>query len=102
MSIHDILTVLAALAGVIVMILLVRFGTRFIGLVPRRTSAQGALSLEASLPIDPRRRLSLIACQGHRLLLLTGGPSDILLGWLPPTPLPLSQPSPPPPLGNVP
>lgn len=96
MSIHDILTVLAALAGVIVMILLVRFATRFIGMAPRRSSPQGALSLEASLSIDPRRRLSLVACRGHRLLLLTGGPSDVLLGWLPPSP-PLSS-LPPPPL----
>jgi flagellar protein FliO/FliZ len=84
MSIHDILTTVAALAAVIVMILLARFGTRFAGLVPRRGPTGSALSIDASLPLDPRRRLNLIGCQGRQLLLLTGGPSDVLLGWLPP------------------
>jgi flagellar protein FliO/FliZ len=92
MSIHDILTVLAALAAVIVMILLARFGTRLVGLARRRGLPHGVLSLEASLSIDPRRRLSLVDCQGHRLLLLTGGPSDLLLGWLPPSGPPPQQP----------
>ncbi len=84
MSVHDILTTLAALAAVIVMILLARFGTRLVGLVPRRSPTGSALSLDASLSIDPRRRVSLIGCQGHQLLLLTGGPTDVVLGWLPP------------------
>ena len=84
MSIHDILTTLAALAAVIVMILLARFGTRLVGLVPRRSPSDGALSLDASLSLDPRRRLSLVGCQGRQLLLLTGGPTDVMLGWLPP------------------
>ena len=84
MPIHDILTTVAALAAVIVMILLVRYGTRFIGLMPRRTLPHGTLTLKASLSLDPRRRLNLISCQGHQLLLLTGGSSDLFLGWLPP------------------
>ncbi len=85
MSIHDILTTLAALAVVIVMILLARYGAGLVRLVPRRGGPTGGvLSLEASLSLDPRRRLSLIGCQGHQLLLLTGGPTDVLLGWLPP------------------
>ena len=83
MPIHDILTTLAALAAVIVMILLVRYGSRLVGLMPSRAAPHGVLSLEASLALDPKRRLSLIDCDGHRMLLLTGGPSDVLLGWLP-------------------
>ena len=84
MSIHDVLTTLAALAAVIVMILLARYGAGLVRLVPRRSPTSGVLSLDASLSLDPRRRLSLIGCQGHQLLLLTGGPTDVLLGWLPP------------------
>ncbi len=84
MSVHDILTTIAALAAVIVMILLVRYGARFIGPVSRRAPSHGTLTLNASLPLDARRRLDLIGCQGHQLLLLTGGPTDIFLGWLPP------------------
>ncbi len=86
MSVHDLLTTVAALAAVIVMILLARFGTRFIGLLPRRGMTQGALSLLATLPLDQRRRLTLIGCQGRQVLLLTGGSSDVVLGWLPSDP----------------
>ena len=86
MSIHDILTTAAALAAVVVMILLARFGTRFVGLVPRRGMTQNALSLLATLPLDQRRRLTLVGCQGRQVLLLTGGSSDVVLGWLPPQP----------------
>ncbi len=83
MATHDILTTAAALAAVIGMILLARFGSRLVGLAAPRTHHQGALSLDASLPLDPKRRLCLIGCQGRQLLLLTGGTSDTLLGWLP-------------------
>lgn len=88
MSIHDILTTLAALTAVIIMILLIRFGSRFIGVIPRRPATHGILTLEASLSLDPKRRVNLIGCQGRQLLLLTGGNSDLFLGWLPPTPPP--------------
>ena len=84
MSIHDILTTVAALAAVILMILLIRFGSRFIDVIPRRTANHGTLTLEASLSLDPKRKLRLIGCQGRQLLLLTGGHSDLFLGWLPP------------------
>ncbi len=86
MSLHDILTTAAALAAVIVMILLARFGTRLIGFMPRRGMSQNALSLLATLPLDQRRRLTLVGCQGRQVLLLTGGASDVVLGWLPPHP----------------
>lgn len=83
MSVHDILTTVAALVAVILMILLVRYGTRFIGLIPGRVPPHGALTLRASLSLDQRRRLNLVSCHGHQLLLLTGGPTDLFLGWLP-------------------
>ncbi len=84
MSVHDLLTIGAGLAAVILMILLARYGTRFTGLLPRHGQKQTLLSLRASLPIDARRRLTLIDCEGRRLLLLTGGTTDVMLGWLPP------------------
>ncbi len=83
MPIHDVLTAAAALAAVVGMILLVRFGSRLVDLQRPRASTNAALSLQASLSLDAKRRLCLIDCQGQRLLLLTGGPSDTLLGWLP-------------------
>jgi flagellar protein FliO/FliZ len=33
--------------------------------------------------LDGRRRLVLVSCDGRTLLLLTGGPQDVVLGWLP-------------------
>ncbi|WP_428376587.1 flagellar biosynthetic protein FliO [Lichenicoccus sp.] len=83
MSVHDLLTIGAGLAAVIIMILLARYGTRFTGLLHKHGQQQTLLSLRASLPIDARRRLSLIDCDGRRLLLLTGGTTDVMLGWLP-------------------
>lgn len=45
-----------------------------------------ALRLEQVLPLDPRRRLLVVQCGSRRLLLLTGGPADLSLGWLPDEP----------------
>jgi flagellar protein FliO/FliZ len=36
-----------------------------------------------ALPIDARRRLHLVACDGGSVVLLTGGPVDLVVGWLP-------------------
>ena len=68
MSIHDLLTIGSGLAAVIVMILLVRHGTRLTGHLARRGKAQTMLAVRASLAIDGRRRLSLVECDVHRLL----------------------------------
>ena len=83
MHIHDILTVGAALAGVIGMILLARYGSGFVGRVAGRPRAPGVLTLDASLSLDPKRRLCLVGVHGRQVLVLTGGSSDVLLGWLP-------------------
>ena len=71
MPLHDVLTTLAALVAVLAMILLAKFGARLVGLAPGHGAPQG-----------------LVRGQGQRLLLLTGGPSDVMLGWLPASPAP--------------
>ena len=85
MRLHEILTIGSALVAVVAMILLVRVATRLLGPMTRGGAGQDKLALQATLALDPRRRLSLIRCEGHQLLLLTGGGADILLGWLPGT-----------------
>jgi flagellar biogenesis protein FliO len=35
-----------------------------------------------ALPLDQRRRLHLIRCDDRHVLLLTGGGSDVVVGWL--------------------
>lgn len=42
----------------------------------------GALMLEQALPLDARRRLCLVRCEGRRVLLLVGGSQDLVVGWL--------------------
>jgi flagellar protein FliO/FliZ len=42
------------------------------------------LAVQEILPVDGRRRLFLIRCDGREVLLLTGGTQDAVIGWLPP------------------
>ena len=67
-----------------------RFGIRRAG----RRGGSGPLALEASFALDPRRRLHLLRCGDRQVLLLTGGPQDLLLGWLPPSAPPATCPGP--------
>jgi flagellar protein FliO/FliZ len=39
--------------------------------------------VETAIMLDARRRLWLVRCDGRRVLLLTGGPADLVIGWLP-------------------
>jgi flagellar protein FliO/FliZ len=74
----------AALAGVVALVLLLQRGARAWRLPARRGGVPGRrLALEETLALDPRRRLHLIRCGERRLLLLTGGGADVAVGWLP-------------------
>ena len=48
-----------------------------------RTGARRRLAVQEVLPLDPKRRLVLVRCDGRDLLLLTGGAGEVSLGWLP-------------------
>ncbi|HET9018240.1 MAG TPA: flagellar biosynthetic protein FliO [Acetobacteraceae bacterium] len=76
----------AALAGVVALLLLLRVvlprlprSLLPVAIAPARG---GVLAVEQVLALDARRRLVLVRCGGRRLLLLTGGPQDMTLGWL--------------------
>jgi len=45
--------------------------------------ARRRLAVQEVLPLDPKRRLVLVRCDGRDLLLLTGGAAEVSLGWLP-------------------
>ncbi len=75
-----ILSALTALAGVIGLILLVG---RFVRTQPLTRRGAGALAAREILALDQRRRLHLVRCAGREVLLLTGGPQDVVVGWLP-------------------
>lgn len=73
--------------------LLVVLGLIWVGAYALRAARQGVpgttghkLAIHAVLALDPRRRIYLIACEDRRVLLLTGGGADVVLGWLPPEP----------------
>jgi flagellar biogenesis protein FliO len=74
---HDVLTGIAALAGVLGLIWLAHYLARRTSL-PRAAEA-GRLRILQSLAIDPRRRLVFLECDGAPILLLTGGPEDLIL-----------------------
>ena len=48
------------------------------------SAAPGRLAIRSVCPLDARRRLILIACDGREALLLSGPLGDQFLGWLPP------------------
>ena len=81
-----------ALAAVLALIWVVATILRRTGLAARaglqpvvRGGSGGApqLAREATLVLDPRRRLHLLRCADRQVLLLTGGAQDLSLGWLP-------------------
>lgn len=74
------LTAAAALAAVVALVLAAGRLAPRLGFAIRR--GNGALRLEESLALDPRRRLHLVTCGNRRVLLLTGGGADVVVGWL--------------------
>jgi hypothetical protein len=80
-SLTTLLTSAAALAGIVGLILLA-------GRLLRRATWVGAnsparsLLLKDTLVLDARRRLHLVQHGDRAVLLLTGGETDIVVGWL--------------------
>lgn len=72
-----------ALAAALMAIPAIRY-LRVRGLAPA-SRTQRLLVLQETIALDPRRRIHLVACDGKRIVLLTGGPQDLLIGWLPET-----------------
>lgn len=83
MPTSELLTILAALAAV----LLLAFGSaraiRWTGMTgfALRPARPNPLALEAVLSVDPKRRLVLVSCRGRNALVLTGPGGDTFLGW---------------------
>jgi flagellar protein FliO/FliZ len=49
----------------------------------RFVTTQGKrLEVIESLPLDQRRRMLVVRCDGRELLLLTGGAQDFVVDWL--------------------
>lgn len=81
MNFETLIVAMAALALVLGMVLLAQRAARWGGLVPR---GGGRLALVEAISIDPRRRLTLVRCDGRHVLVLTGGGQDVVVGWIEP------------------
>lgn len=80
-SATTILTAAVALAAVLALIFIAGRLARFGGIAQRSTGTR-ILVVQDMLHLDQRRRLYLISCEQRRVLLLTGGPQDRVVGWL--------------------
>jgi flagellar protein FliO/FliZ len=86
------LLAVVALAAVVGLILLARHAVPLLpGLARmaargggRGPAPRGGLALEQALALDARRRLLLVRCGTRRVVLLTGGPQDVVVGWMDP------------------
>lgn len=82
-SLQTILMAGAALGAVLGIIVLAGRGARVLRL--GQPAAGRRLVLGESLALDRTRRLQLVSCDGRECLLLIGGGSEQVVGWLPPT-----------------
>jgi flagellar protein FliO/FliZ len=78
---NSLVSIAAALAAVLVLIWLASRVARFGGMA-RRPAGGGTLSVQDVLALDARRHLHLVKCDDRRVLLLTGGAQDVVVGWL--------------------
>ena len=74
-------TAFISLAAVIGLVVLAGRMARATGLVKSRQGQR--LALRETLQIDRSRSLRIVSCDGREVLLLVGGGSDAVLGWLP-------------------
>ncbi|HEX3402764.1 MAG TPA: hypothetical protein VHT74_20820 [Acetobacteraceae bacterium] len=79
-SVATLLTAVAALAAVLALIWLAGRMARFGGMA--RRPVNGMLTVQDVIALDSRRRLHLIKCEERRVLVLTGGTQDVVVGWL--------------------
>jgi len=75
------LSALAALLIVLGLIWLASRGARIAGFTPRLAKGR-VLRVQDCIALDSRRRLHLVACGERDVLLLTGGGTDIVVGWV--------------------
>lgn len=81
-SIGTLLSAALALAAVLGLVLLAARALRGAGLAGFRTSSR--LALRESLALDRSRSLRIVSCDGRELLLLVGGGTDVVIGWVAP------------------
>ena len=79
------LKALAALGAVVLLAAVALRALRAATGAAKPGAGRRRLIIQEVLPLDPKRRLVLVRCDDRDLLLVTGGATDVPLGWLPPT-----------------
>jgi len=79
----SLLTTALVLIGVVGLLLLAGRLLRPAGFQPIQAGDRLLVARE-TLALDQRRRLHRVRCGRQDLLLLTGGPNDVVIGWVPP------------------
>lgn len=77
----NVATSIAALAAVLGLIVLAGRLLRGAGLPALRSNVR--LQAREALALDRTRSLRIVSCDGRDLLILIGGASDVVVGWLP-------------------
>ncbi len=77
----SIVTAAGALIGVLLLVVLAARLIRAGGWAARPPAGK-LLALRESVALDTRRRLHLVQCGDRRVVLLTGGTQDVVIGWL--------------------
>jgi flagellar protein FliO/FliZ len=80
-SLTGLATAMAALLGIVGLILLIGRALRFTSFTRRPPSGR-LLVVKDSIALDARRRLHLVQLGDRMVLLLTGGGSDVVVGWM--------------------
>lgn len=80
-SYTSLITAFIALAAVVGLVVLAGRLARATGLA--RSKVGQRLALRDSMQIDRARSLRIVSCDGREVLLLIGGGSDVVVGWLP-------------------
>jgi flagellar protein FliO/FliZ len=80
-SAYNLLFAAVALAGIVGVILLIGRALRHTSLGKPASSAR-LLIVKDTIALDARRRLHLIQHGDRAVLLLTGGETDLVVGWL--------------------
>lgn len=84
-SLTSFLPAAAALAAVLALVLLAGRISRLTGFARPglRLGPSRRLAIRDSLQLDRTRRLQIVRCDNRDVLLLTGGPTDVVVGWIP-------------------
>ena len=81
MTVQNVLLAVTMLIGVIALIGAAAKLFQFTGWRPKPGSGR-TLLLRESIALDPRRRVHLVQCGERRVVLLTGGGQDVVIGWM--------------------